>query len=302
MSATTHPETLARPADPLGSAVACGPLVLLPSAAAVLLWHAAPWQLLWGLATAIYLGLKWLTFASQPPPAGTSWERMLGYLLFWPGMNAAAFWDKAREAPRPDWTEWLFAASKLASGLGLVALVVPAVLPHHPLAAGWAAMVGLIFVLHFGLFHLLSLAWRAAGVAAEPIMQWPILATSLADFWGRRWNLAFRDLAFTYLLKPLTRRWGAIAATLTVFFASGLVHELVITVPVGGGWGGPTIYFLLQGIGLLLERSDAGRRIGLGEGLLGRAFCLLITLGPVGLLFPEPFVTRGILPLVTGGV
>ena len=36
---------------------------------------------------------------------------------------------------------------------------------------GPIGMVGAIFMLHFGLFHLLSLAWRHAGVNAVPLMR-----------------------------------------------------------------------------------------------------------------------------------
>jgi hypothetical protein len=49
----------------------------------------------------------------------------------------------------------------------------------------------------------------------------------------------------------------------------------VITVPARGGYGLPTAYFLLQGAGLLLERSTWGRRLGLGTGIPGRAFTLI---------------------------
>jgi hypothetical protein len=38
-------------------------------------------------------------------------------------------------------------------------------------------MAGLILLLHFGTFHVLSLAWRRAGVNAQPIMRSPVLAT-----------------------------------------------------------------------------------------------------------------------------
>jgi hypothetical protein len=52
----------------------------------------------------------------------------------------------------------------------------------------------LVLVLYFGSFHLLSCAWRSAGVDAHPLMNWPLAAESVSEFWGRRWNTAFRDL------------------------------------------------------------------------------------------------------------
>ncbi|HWA24965.1 MAG TPA: MBOAT family protein, partial [Lacunisphaera sp.] len=170
--------------------------------------------------------------------------------------------------------------------------------PTHPFLAGWVGMVGLIFVLHFGAFHLLSLAWRRLGVRAEPLMRAPVLATSLAEFWGRRWNAAFHELVHRYTFRPLVRAWGTRGATLLVFLVSGLIHELVISVPARGGFGGPTAYFLVNGAGLLLEHSRTGRRWGLGAGWRGRAFALVTVAAPVGLLCHPPFVHHVILPFL----
>jgi hypothetical protein len=75
------------------------------------------------------------------------------------------------------------AALKTAFGVALLWVVAPAALPAHPMLAGWLAMAGVVFVLHFGTFHLLSLAWRRAGVNAMPVMRHPLRSESLADFW-----------------------------------------------------------------------------------------------------------------------
>src|SRR5207302_81500 len=100
--------------------------------------------------------------------------------------------------------------------------------------------------LHFGVFHLLALAWRRVGVKVLPVMRAPLLATSLSDFWSSRWNTAFSKLANELVFRPLTRRWGVTKAMLGVFLLSGLVHEAVISIPARAGFGFPTAYFILQ--------------------------------------------------------
>jgi D-alanyl-lipoteichoic acid acyltransferase DltB (MBOAT superfamily) len=130
----------------------------------------------------------------------------------------------------------------------------------------------------------LSCAWRAAGVNAKPLMNWPILSASVSEFWGKRWNTAFRDLTHKFLFAPLARKLGPRRGLAVGFLFSGLVHEVVITVPAGGGYGLPTLYFALQGLGLLIEK-----RLKL-RGARGRAFAVLVLVAPAPLLFPPPFV------------
>jgi alginate O-acetyltransferase complex protein AlgI len=163
---------------------------------------------------------------------------------------------------------------------------------------GWIGLFGLIFLLHFGSFHLLALFWQARRVAAEPIMSHPIRSKNLSEFWGRRWNLGFRQLAYELLFQPLHNRIGVSAARLTVFLASGLIHDLVISLPTRGGYGLPTGYFVLQGLGVALERSSFGRKIGLRSGAFGWSFMLVVAAAPAFWLFHPRFVLRVILPFM----
>lgn len=273
------------------------PLIVLPTA--VLLGTPAswpPWAVMWSLAFTIYVGCKWLTWRRTAAPRALAW-RQAGYLLAWPGLDAEAFLDPSRTVDRPRLAEWFFAAGKLALGLVLLGCVcwVPA---QEPYLQGWVGMVGLILFLHFGSMHLLSCVWRQFGVAARPLMQWPLASPSVSEFWGRRWNTAFRDFTHRFLFRPLTARLGARGALVAGFVFSGLVHDLVISVPAGGGYGGPTLFFLVQGSALVFERSRWGRRLGLGQGWRGWWFTMAVLAAPLGGLFHPPFVLGVVVPFL----
>jgi hypothetical protein len=254
---------------------------------------------MWMMAAALYAGCKWLSYRdarSHGIIAGRT--RTLEYLLAWPGMDAAAFLSRPSGESRPAGSEWVMAALKTAFGAALLWIVARTEFPDRPMLAGWLAMAGMVFVLHFGAFHLLSLAWRHAGVNAMPVMRNPLRSTSLADFWGRRWNTAFHELVTRFSLEPLRSRVGASAAALLVFLLSGIIHELNISLPAHGGYGLPTGYFVVQGLGIASERSSRGRRFGLGRGWRGRVFTALVAAGPAYWLFPPPFVHRVMLPML----
>jgi hypothetical protein len=253
---------------------------------------------MWLVAFAIYVGCKWLTWRRTPAPDAPLW-RHAGYLLAWPGLDAGAFLnvDRAKAEP-PTAGEWLFAAAKSATGIAVLYALTPHIPTDRPYLVGWVGMIGVIFVLHFGTFHLLSCAWRSVGVSAKPLMHGPVASTSVSDFWGRRWNTAFRDLTHRFLFRPLATRIGPRWALFAGFAFSGLVHELVISVPAGGGYGGPTAFFVLQGLALLAERTQAFKRLGLGSSWGGRLFTALVLIGPAPLLFHPPFVERVIVPFL----
>lgn len=274
------------------------PALGLPALAMALRHQLPGWVLMWVMALALFMSAKWITVSRLLfSRARISPLRLIAYSLFWPGMNAVAFCTR-RSASRPPIREWAFATGKSLFGAVLVWFAVPCVAASHPIARGWVGMVGLAFLLHFGTFHLLSLVWRTVGINARPLMHSPVSAPSLSAFWGGRWNSAFSDLMHEHLLVPLARGVGMRRAVLAVFVVSGLLHELVISLPARGGYGLPTIYFTAQGLGLLLERSRAGRRLGLGRGWKGRMFALVVAAGPAFWLFHPPFIHSVILPML----
>lgn len=249
---------------------------------------------MWGLAIGIYAAFKLVTWYLAGGPRFPL-NRSLAYLIAWPGMNAQRFLagsstKELQAVPAPSWNEWLGALAKLLLGMALLFVVVDWLPADAILLRGWLGMAGIGFCLHFGMFHVLSCAWRSLGVAAEPLMHWPICASSVSDFWSYRWNTAFRDLTRQLLFRPLVPRIGPLAALWVAFFASGVVHDMVISLPARAGYGGPTLFFLVQAAGITVERSRWGRMLGLARGVRGWLFTAACLILPAPLLFHTPFL------------
>ena len=229
-----------------------------------------PWERMWLLCIAVYLLAKCADIPDQNKAA---------YVFLWPGFDAAAF------ARRPSKELPLVRKGLVNLMIGTLMIWGVARQFETAFAATWVAMTGFILMCHCGAFTLLAAFWRANGRDVMPLMQAPLLTASVTEFWGRRWNHAFRDVAHSILFKPVTRRSGAVAGMWAVFLASGLVHEVVVSVPAGAGYGGPTLYFLLQALGMGLERGCP-----IKPGLFWRLRAWVFLLLPLPLLFHTPFV------------
>jgi len=277
------------------------PLIAFPASVLALRAKLLPWVFMWLLAAAIFAGCKWLTWwqAFECGRVTGNWKRSAAYLLLWPGMDAQEFFDVGAEKQKISPSVWLSGITKTLGGIGLVWVGARVVSLDHPILGGWVGMVGLVLFLHFGTFQLITLAWQRAGVPVKPIMQRPLASRSLSELWGKRWNLGYRALSHTRVFQPVQRRFGVVAGTMAAFIASGLLHELVISVPAGAGYGLPTAYFLTQGLGTLAERSETGKRFGLGRGPRGWMWTAFVALAPVYFLFHPWFVMRVIVPFLT---
>jgi alginate O-acetyltransferase complex protein AlgI len=141
---------------------------------------------------------------------------------------------------------------------------------------------------------LLAKPWHRSAAHYEP----PVDIDQPERVLGRRWNTAFRDLAHRFLFRPFTAWFGPRFGLFAGFLFSGAIHDLVISVPAKGGYGGPTAFFAIQGAAIIFEHSAFGHRMGLGRGGSGRAFTFLVLVAPVFLLFHRPFVVRVIVPFM----
>lgn len=102
-------------------------------------------------------------------------------------------------------------------------------------------MILALYCCHVYLGVELVLAVTAAPVRAilglelEPQFNEPYLATSLQDFWGRRWNLMVTSILRPTVYHPVRRvsarvlgnRWALPPAILATFVVSGLMHEVI---------------------------------------------------------------------------
>jgi membrane bound O-acyltransferase family protein len=252
---------------------------------------------MWLLAASVYAACKALTWWTTKAVTAPRWKHV-AYLFAWPGMDATAFLESHAVAACGLTGEWIRAMLNLMLGIFLVFVAARRVPLDDMVLVGWIGMIGFVLILHFGAFHLLSCIWRGLECPVSPLMNRPLASTSLAEFWGRRWNTAFRDLTHRFLFRPLASRFGPRTAVLAGFAFSGLLHDVVISVPAGAGYGRPTVFFAIQGLAVTLERSQIGRRIGLGGGAIGRSFVLATLVAPLGLLFHRPFILGIITPFM----
>ncbi|XP_055816179.1 acyl-CoA--sterol O-acyltransferase 1-like [Solanum dulcamara] len=104
---------------------------------------------------------------------------------------------------------------------------------------------------------------RVSRVDLNPPFDEPYMASSLQDFWGKRWNLMVTNMLRLTVYDPIRlivadripSMWAPIPAVLATFFASGLVHELFFYYIIGRlkPSGEAMMFFLIHGVALSLE-------------------------------------------------
>jgi hypothetical protein len=231
----------------------------------------------------------------------------LGFALLWFGMRPAPFAKAGRPALGGAHDLILKGLSRIAIGVGLIALARTIWNQRELIgeddSARWLAtiplLVGLSLTLHFGLFNVLAGWWRLLGVDCRPLFRAPMLSNSLNEFWSQRWNLAFSEMTALAIYRPVSSILDRKPALAAAFIVSGLLHELAISVPVKAGYGLPTLYFILHGLLVLLENALQRRGLAINRHpWLGRLWVWFWLVVPLPMLFHPPFLAGVVWPLI----
>ena len=249
-------------------------------------------------STAVLLGLIKCAVALKQPRARLRAFSRLGLLLYftiWPGVELRAFAKRTArvgysEDDREKQRDLFRGAGCFVAGAALLVAIAWNLAQISFAAATWLTLGALLLVVHFGLGAMLPWLVRQLGFAVGPLFRAPERAESLADFWSRRWNLPFVEMDRLLFLRPLRKRLSARGALVGVFLVSGILHELGVSYPALGGWGGPLLYFVIQGILVAFIEPHL-------PPTFKRIIAWLAILIPLPLLFHAPFRAQLIWPL-----
>ncbi|XP_023525214.1 probable long-chain-alcohol O-fatty-acyltransferase 5 [Cucurbita pepo subsp. pepo] len=149
------------------------------------------------------------------------------------------------------------------------------------------------------------------GIELEPPSNEPYLATSLRDFWGRRWNLLVSNTLRWSVFLPvraavsgvLGRRRAAVVAVFATFVVSGLMHELLFYYVTGAvpTWE-VTGFFVLHGVCVVLEfwvKKALGENWRLHWAVAGPLTLAFVVITAAWLFFP-PLLKTGAVAAVIG--
>ena len=128
-----------------------------------------------------------------------------------------------------------------------------------------------------------------------PLFDHPWLATSLSQFWSRRWHQLFREIYVSFGGNTLALLMGRVGKVLGAFFVSGVFHAFSL---LGLGRGGDSLkvigFFMIMAVGILLENSwkfFTGSRV---DGFFGRVWTFVWLLG-WGNIIVDAWATKGLI-------
>jgi D-alanyl-lipoteichoic acid acyltransferase DltB (MBOAT superfamily) len=140
--------------------------------------------------------------------------------------------QNAKKAPKVNWKSVLLLPKAL-----LLALIIRSY-EYRPIMHPYLVLALYSIHLYFAVEIILALAAvpaRACGFELEPQFDEPYLASSLQDFWGRRWNLMVTSILRPTVYNPVRRiftpivglRLAQLSGVVAAFLVSGLMHEVI---------------------------------------------------------------------------
>ena len=210
-------------------------------------------------------------YLGAPCYSPLSWDRSPKFSpqLIWPAVRSLLFW--AIHCAAAYSVYWYLVINYEPSPLQRSYM---ALLPFYAFSETFAAVLRIFFL--------------PTGRVLCPVHTRPLLAPSLSKFWGRYWNRWVSDWLRHLIFAPLLRK--PYRAAFAVFTVSGLWHEIVLELPYylaghSATFGSMTLFFLLQGLALLLEPKLIRHRP-----VLRRIYGLIAVIVPSPLLFNDAFL------------
>jgi hypothetical protein len=236
-------------------------------------------------------------------PLTLSFKQWCTYAIGWLGMRAQPFETLGGPVIPGGKAMVLFGISRIIAG-GLLILSAHGIVALHLSGALTYVLVtpmllvALSLILHFGFLSISAGMWRFSGVNTYYLFRQPAKALSLTELWSKRWNIAFSEMTSVAIFRPLRNLIGTPFALMVSFIFSGLLHELALSLPVNSGYGLPTLYFIIQGLLVLIEKLMISRGIFfLKNKFVARLWVFFWLIVPMPLLFHEQFIRRIVWPL-----
>ena len=267
--------------------------------------HEHPVIRMLGLIVTTFTCMKVIAAANdyKDKPLGLTFIQWSAFAIGWMGMRAQPF-EKLGSAPLPNaWPMIKFGISRFIAGLVLIVTAHQVALLHLGPALNYITvtallLIGFSLILHFGLLSISAGIWRLSGVNTYYLFKSPAKATSLTEFWSKRWNIAFSEMTSIAIFRPLINKTGAAIALMLAFGFSGLLHEVALSVPVNSGYGLPTLYFITQGGLVLFEKAMTSHKIMfLKNNAIAHIWTLFWVIVPMPLLFHTQFIKQVVWPL-----
>nr|WP_197486681.1 MBOAT family protein [Mucilaginibacter sp. L294] len=267
--------------------------------------HEYPILRMLAIIATTFTGMKVIavTEGYKNKPLNLTYKQWLVYAIGWVGMRAEPF-ETLGQKPLPNaWPMVRFGISRVVIGALLIVLAHVIIAQQFNatftyMAVSAILLIGFSLILHFGMLSISAGMWRLSGVNTYYLFRQPAKALSLTELWSKRWNIAFSEMTSVAIFRPLKSKTGGAVALLIAFAFSGLLHELALSVPVNSGYGLPLLYFVIQGVLVLIEKALTLKKIPfLQHKLIARIWVFFWLIVPMPLLFHEQFIKQILWPL-----